>query len=81
MKEATGELNVTVIVVISVGILSAFFFSVIWPMINDNFEANSRCSDAICVCEDIDECVRTGTVDGCYIAGNKDNTFTCDYKG
>ena len=50
MKEATGELNVTVIVAISVGILSAFFFGVIWPMINKNFQSETSCKKATCDC-------------------------------
>lgn len=48
MKEATGELNVTVIVVITVGLLSAFFFTIIWPRLNNNLKSNTKCSDAIC---------------------------------
>ena len=31
MKEATGELNVTLIVVMAVGILVAYFYFTIWP--------------------------------------------------
>ena len=44
MKEATGELNLAVIVAISIGILAAFFFGVLWPMIHGNFEKNSQCN-------------------------------------
>ncbi len=33
MKEATGELNLTIIVVMAVGALMAFFYTLIWPMI------------------------------------------------
>ncbi len=48
MKEATGELNMTVVVVVTVGVLSAFFYTTIWPLIRDNFNSKSKCSDAIC---------------------------------
>lgn len=48
MKETTGELNMTVIVVIAVAILVAFFYFVIWPSLDANFQANSKCSRAIC---------------------------------
>lgn len=51
MKEATSELNMTVIVVITIGLLSTFFFSVIWPRLNSNLKSNTKCSDAICKCE------------------------------
>ena len=32
MKEATGELNLTIIIVIAVGALMAFLYTPIWPM-------------------------------------------------
>ena len=48
MKEATGELNMTIIVVIAVSVLVAFFYFVIWPILDVNFEKNSKCSNAIC---------------------------------
>ena len=38
MKEATGELNMAAIVAISIGILSAFFFGFIWPILDLNFK-------------------------------------------
>lgn len=48
MKEATGELNMTVVIVVSIGILSAFFFTILWPMIESSFVANSKCRNAVC---------------------------------
>lgn len=48
MKEATGELNLTIIVVMAVGLLIAFFYFTIWPSMNENFERNSMCSKAVC---------------------------------
>lgn len=48
MKEATGELNMTVIVVSSVAILSAFFYTVIFPNIHSNFKQQTSCNRAIC---------------------------------
>ena len=48
MKEATGELNLTVIVVIIVALLSFFFFTILWPSIRNNFAKNTRCDEAIC---------------------------------
>ena len=48
MKEATGELNMTIVVVVAVGILSVFFFTILWPTIKNTFIANSKCSDAVC---------------------------------
>jgi len=48
MKEATGELNMTVVIVLAVAILSVFFFAVLWPSIKSTFIATNKCSDAIC---------------------------------
>lgn len=48
MKEATGELNITVVIVVAVGFLSVFFFGVLWPSIKGTYIATNRCSDAIC---------------------------------
>ena len=84
MKEATGELNMAVVILIAVGILAAFFYYTIWPMITNNMNRNSRCSDAICVCpkDKTEECLKNGA--DCYMKGDKDNSdrhFTCAWKG
>ena len=55
MKEAQGELNLTVIVVTIVALLSLFFFTIIWPGIQSNFQKNTKCSQAICTCPSRDE--------------------------
>lgn len=92
MKEATGELNMTVIVAISIGILSAFFFGVLWPMIHSNFEKNSQCNKAICDCtketrESIEsesglsnKCICSTTKSG-LTSGDDDDIFYCPFKG
>ncbi len=48
MKEATGELNMTVVIVVAVAILSVFFFAILWPSIKNTYIATNKCSDAIC---------------------------------
>ena len=48
MKETTGELNLTIVVVLAVAVLVAFFYYIIWPGLDDNFNANSKCSVAVC---------------------------------
>ena len=48
MKEATGELNATVVAVVAVGILLAFFYFTLWPIIRDNTEHHTNCSKAWC---------------------------------
>ncbi len=86
MKEATGELNMTIIVAISIGILSAFFFGVIWPMINGKFQRNTQCSKAICNCStevrnNIEN--ETGRKNNCLCRNKSgdENTFYCPFKG
>ena len=48
MKEASGELNLTVFIVMVVAALGVFFFNVLWPAIRNNMASTKRCSDAIC---------------------------------
>lgn len=89
MKEATGELNMTVIVAISIGILAAFFFGYLWPLINNNFQSTSQCNKAYCNCsyetrKSIYE--TTGRRGQCECADSKDSydngeRFYCPFKG
>lgn len=92
MKETTGELNVTVVIVIAVAVLVAFFYFVIWPGLDANFQANSKCSRAICenpchgksgttnknACEDA-----IGKLVKCYYKDSKGNKtyMECPWKG
>ena len=82
MKEATSEVSLLVIVAISVAILVAFFFGVIWPHINNNFQRTANCKKAICDCSNAKE---NNYLCTCY-ANNRDkeyrtNSFTCTWEG
>lgn len=46
MKEATGELNMTVVVVIAIAAIAALFYALVWPAIRGNLTASTRCSGA-----------------------------------
>ncbi len=50
MKEATGELNMTVITIIAIGAIIAFFW-VMWPQIQEKIEnvwgATSTCPEGM----------------------------------
>lgn len=86
MKEATGELNLAVGVAISIGILAAFFFGVLWPMINGNFQQTSQCNKAICDCskDKRDEIERDTNRKGycsCKSSSDATETFYCPFKG
>lgn len=56
MREATGELNMTVVVVVLVAALVAFFSMVIWPLLNKNLKQNTGCSNAVCEACDTQLC-------------------------
>ena len=80
MKEASGELNLTVVVVMAVAALMAFFYTLIWPTIRNNMASNTKCQAAVCKkCEDSDGC---STVDCTYTdkKGNK-TEMKCVWKG
>ena len=47
MKEASGELNLTVVVVMAVAALMAFFYTLIWPTIRNNMASNTKCQAAV----------------------------------
>ena len=93
MKEATGELNMTVIIVITIGALSAFFFSVIWPKLNSNLKQNASCSDAVCKCTtpyctgsgECHEKAKNGNrckMVNCTVkVGNEKKPIVCPFKG
>ncbi len=48
MKEATGELNMTVVTVVAIAAVAAFFYAFIWPGIQSNIKASTYCSNANC---------------------------------
>ena len=78
MKQASGELYATIIVVLAVGVLMAFFYYTLWPVIKTNFNRNAQCSKAICEpCNTKDkkcEYVK------CHLKDSNE-TFECVYKG
>ncbi len=48
MKEATGELNMTVVTVVAIAAVAAFFYAFVWPGIKSSIERNTNCANAIC---------------------------------
>ncbi len=48
MKEATGELNMTVVTVVAIAAVAAFFYAFIWPGIKNSITANTYCAMASC---------------------------------
>lgn len=46
MKEATGELNMTVITVVAIAAVAAFFYAFVWPAIKNNITSGTNCASA-----------------------------------
>ena len=79
MREATGELNMSVIVISLVAILVAFFYTVLWPIMREGQNQQVNCSKAVCEKKDDNH---DGMVDCHYKDKNgNDKTTTCKYKG
>lgn len=83
MKEATGELNMSVVVISSIAILSAFFYTVLWPMINENQNQQVNCSKAICLVKDPNKDVDKNGYVKCKYKDkkNQEHDIICKYKG
>lgn len=75
MKEATGELNVTVITVVAIAAVAAFFYAFVWPAIQNSLISGQACANAA-----PDMTQGTDGQDG-YIScgGLTDNKYTCTY--
>lgn len=48
MKEATGELNMTVVTVVAIAAVAAFFYAFVWPGIQASIKASTYCASANC---------------------------------
>ena len=46
MKEATGELNMTVVTIVAIAALVAFFYLIIWPNIQTGMTLTTACNSA-----------------------------------
>lgn len=76
MKEATGELNMTVVTVVAIAALLAFFYLVIWPNLQAGMALSSACSAAN------GQDYTTETEGGAKITCSKaSNSCTYDYNG
>lgn len=67
MKEATGELNMTVVTVVAIAAVGGFFYAFIWPGIKTGLMKNT-CQN-ICPAVEGDGVVKA--------VKNDDNTYTC----
>lgn len=81
MKEATGDLNMTVIIVIAIAGLMAFFSIAVWPIIRTTLQNDADCSDAFCKPEWSCEGKTEGKVCCKMPKDESGKIFTCPYKG
>lgn len=80
MREATGELNMTVIVVIAVAGLVALFSMFVFPMVRKNVTNQQNCSDAVCGKAKGEGGCGAKQVQ-CNTPGEQNEKFCCPYKG
>lgn len=76
MKEATGELNMTVITVVAVAAIAAFFTMLVWPSVKNSLMASTICANGHNYTQGTvgsDGYVKCGTLQA-------NNTFTCEYS-
>lgn len=73
MKEATNELTNAVVVTVCIAILVAFFYFTLWPIIKQNFVAQTACEKASCGVHPNSEGMVSCELDG--------QVFMCKYKG
>ena len=77
MKEATGELNGSVITVMAVASLTVLFFTFIWPMLKQNLIKDANCADAVC-----DRGCNGNLMVDCYDPDDKAKViFECPFRG
>lgn len=80
MKEATGELNMTVITVVAIAAVAAFFYAFVWPSVRSSITSATNCANATC---DQTSCTTSGSKTVCSSCSTLDNpteTFSCSYE-
>lgn len=77
MKQATGDLNASVVVLSAVALLSAVFFMIVWPTVRQGMQEEARCSDAIC-----DAGFNDNGMANCYNPQDSSHdVFECPFRG
>ncbi len=82
MKEASGELNMTVVTVVAIAAVAAFFYAFVWPTVKQNIINSTKCSNAIC---DNKKCENDGSktkcTNACVDPSDPDGeAFTCVFS-
>lgn len=86
MKEATGELNMTVVTVVAIAAVAAFFYAFVWPSIKSNITSATKCANATC---DSTSCTTSGSKTVCSsctdassdgTSTDTGSTFKCSFE-
>ena len=72
MKEATGELNMTVVTVVAIAAIGAFFYAFIWPGIKGSIMSSQVCANG----PDTNVTLDNGTIYNCG-GLNSNNEYQC----
>ena len=84
MKEATGELNMTVITVVAIAAVAAFFYAFVWPSIQASLILTTACNSTDASGNYTGEGVEckgdNGTISCEYTNGNRHFSRNCDSK-
>ena len=86
MKEASGELNMTVITVVAIAAIGAFFYIFVWPQLQGNITRSTMCSNVLsceaCGADNKASCqYQEYDKDGKPINGTKTITCPCNDSG
>ena len=73
MKEATGELNMTVVTIVAIGALLAFFYAVIWPSIQRGMALSAACNAAN------GQAYKSTGTNSCVACTANNGVVTCNY--
>lgn len=80
MKDATGELNMTVVTVVAIAAVAAFFYAFVWPSIKNSITQNTNCSNAVCSGCTVTNGKRVCNSCTYYDENNQQQTITCTFN-
>ena len=78
MKEATGELNMTVITVVAIAAVAAFFYAFVWPSIQASLALTTACNSVDSSGNYQGEGVACANYECTYTNGSKTANRHCD---
>ena len=82
MKEATGELNMTVVTVVAIAAVAAFFYAFVWPRVKNSIIASTNCASAQCEQASCQESNGSTKCTKCYYGATfSDGPITCTFSG